>query len=144
MFLSLNSEKSYLKGRSQNPLEATMIVVPPGYDTGIYYIMVANLPRSCSRQQLKGFTRNPQADGTSINVDQAMIYPNSIGGWVRVKGEHDFIKAIGKRIFPLVIIDTNTSIAHLDGGIFEHRALIADGNNKTKWIGLGFSPISCG
>ena len=30
----------------------------------------------------------------------------------------------------------NNFKAHLDGGTFEHRSLIADGRNETEWVNL--------
>jgi hypothetical protein len=78
-----------------------MAPVPPGDKTGLYYILVANLPWSCTWQKLKDHTRN-HPDGTFINVDHAYVYPSSSSsamcsgyGWVRIIGKLDFKKALG-------------------------------------------------
>jgi hypothetical protein len=72
-----------------------MSPVPPGDQTGIYYIIVAGLPWQCSWQKLKDFARNQQPDGSWIEVDHAMVYPDTTNGWVRVKGRSDFLKVLG-------------------------------------------------
>lgn len=70
--------------------------VKPGDETGIYYIIVAGLPWQCTWQRLKDFARNVQADGTCIDIDHAMVYPDyPTNGWVRVKGKDNFHKALG-------------------------------------------------
>jgi hypothetical protein len=72
-----------------------MTKVPPGDQTGVYYIIVAGLPWQCSWQKLKDFARNQQTDGSWIEVDHAMVYPDTTNGWVRVKGKADFLKVLG-------------------------------------------------
>jgi hypothetical protein len=78
-----------------------MTRVPPGDETGIYYIIVAGLPWQCPWQKLKDFARNQQADGSWIEVDHAMVYPDTTNGWVRVKGKAEFLKVLG--IFPSIL-----------------------------------------
>ena len=72
-----------------------MAIVPAGSETGIYYIPVSGLPFKCPWQRLKDFARNPQPDGTFIDIDHAMVFPNTTDGWVRVKGKEAFRKAYG-------------------------------------------------
>lgn len=72
--------------------------VPPGDETGLYYIIIANLPWQCSWQRLKDFARNQQADGLCLNVDHAVVYPGTTNGWVRIKGKEDFHNALGSHL----------------------------------------------
>ncbi len=72
-----------------------MTKVPPGDKTGIYYVIIAGLPWQCSWQKLKDFARNQQPDGSWIEVDHAMVYPDTTNGWVRVKGKSEFLKVLG-------------------------------------------------
>ncbi|PMD36996.1 hypothetical protein L207DRAFT_433688 [Hyaloscypha variabilis F] len=98
-----------------------MPLVPAGDETGEYYIIVCGLPWNTSWQKLKDFARNQQPDGTYIEIDHAMIYPqNQTNGWVRVRGKDSFLRAL----------------AHLNGGELDHKALIADGRNETQPVML--------
>ena len=73
--------------------------VSAGNKTGIYYIIVAGLPWQCTWQRLKDFARNAQPDGSYIEIDHAMVYPESpTNGWVRVKGKETFKKALGEQL----------------------------------------------
>ncbi len=112
-----------------------MPLIPPGDETGEYYIAVAGLPWNCSWQKLKDFARNQQPDGSYIEIDHAMVYPhNQTDGWVRVKGKENFLKAYGT---PQPLMRTMTDITvHLNGGKLEHKALLADGRNGTGPIML--------
>ena len=74
--------------------------VPAGNITGVYYIVVAGLPWACSWQRLKDFARNLQPDGKCIEIDHAMVYPDSTDGWVRVKGRENFLKAFSEHESP--------------------------------------------
>jgi hypothetical protein len=74
-----------------------MAPVPPGNQTGFYYVIVAGLPFQCSWQRLKDFARNQQADGSYININHALVYPDSTDGWVRVKGKSDFQRVLGTK-----------------------------------------------
>ena len=79
-----------------------LVQVQPGNVTGIFYIMVANLPWKCSWQKLKDFARDQQADGTWIEIDHAHVYPDgTTSGWVRVKGRENFNKAMGMFLLSL-------------------------------------------
>jgi len=71
--------------------------VPPGNETGVYYIVVSNLTWRTSWQTLKDFSRNCQPDGSCINIDHAYVYPgtHTTDGWVKVKRKADFRKALG-------------------------------------------------
>jgi hypothetical protein len=112
-----------------------MPLVPAGDETGDYYIIVAGLPWNLSWQKLKDFARNQQPDGSYIEIDHAMIYPqNQTNGWVRVKGKENFLRALGmSSLIVGVLADLK---AHLNGGELEHRALIADGRNETEPVML--------
>jgi hypothetical protein len=112
-----------------------MPLVPAGDETGDYYIIVAGLPWNLSWQKLKDFARNQQPDGSYIEIDHAMIYPqNQTNGWVRVRGKENFLRALGMSS-PIVGILADLK-AHLNGGELEHRALIADGRNETEPVML--------
>ncbi|TEY35763.1 hypothetical protein BOTCAL_0581g00010 [Botryotinia calthae] len=92
--------------------------VLPGDVTGLYYILVSNLPWSCSWQILKDFARKHNSEGKCLAIEHAQVYPGSTCGWVTVRGKEDFLKAL----------------QHLQGGTMGNRALCADGRNETKPI----------
>jgi hypothetical protein len=70
--------------------------VPAGDSTGIYHIPICALPWNCSWQKLKDFAKNQQADGSCIDVDLAVVYPDSTNGHIKVVGKENFSKAMGK------------------------------------------------
>ncbi|TPX10832.1 uncharacterized protein E0L32_008221 [Thyridium curvatum] len=90
------------------------VVVPPGKDTDVYYIPVANLGFRASRQRLKDFV-TPVAD-----VDHVEIFRRSTSGWIRVTGFENFCAAFQR----------------LDGGIFLGRAIIACNRNAENAIAI--------
>ncbi|CAD6442991.1 db6e9eb7-3782-4db9-9d22-6475528ff2e9 [Sclerotinia trifoliorum] len=92
--------------------------VLPGDVTGLYYILVSNLPWSCTWQRLKDFARNQDCTGHFLAVEHAQVYPESTCGWVTVRGKEDFLEAL----------------QYLQGGMMENRALCADGRNETESI----------
>ncbi|KAF7937686.1 uncharacterized protein EAE98_002000 [Botrytis deweyae] len=92
--------------------------VLPGDVTGLYYILVSNLPWSCTWQILKDFARKHDSEGHCLAIEHAQVYPGSTCGWVTVRGKEDFLKAL----------------QHLQGGTMGNRALCADGRNETKPI----------
>ncbi|KAK2604868.1 hypothetical protein N8I77_007763 [Diaporthe amygdali] len=85
-------------------------VVPPGNQTGTYYIPISNLPFNVSWQEVKDHVRQVCA------VDHVEIFPKSTSGWVRVKGFEHFRAA-----FEL-----------LNGKEFKGRAVIADDRNADR------------
>ncbi|THV48033.1 hypothetical protein BGAL_0272g00120 [Botrytis galanthina] len=92
--------------------------VLPGDVTGLYYILVSNLPWSCTWQILKDFARKHDSEGHCLAIEHAQVYPGSTCGWVTVRGKQDFLKAL----------------QHLQGGTMGNRALCADGRNETMAI----------
>jgi len=76
--------------------------VAAGDVTGLYYIVVAGLPWQCTWQRLKDFARNG-SDGVLIDIDHALVYPDSTDGWVRVKGKGNFQRALGEILMFLLI-----------------------------------------
>ncbi|ESZ90811.1 hypothetical protein SBOR_8816 [Sclerotinia borealis F-4128] len=86
--------------------------------TGLYYILVSNLPWSCTWQRLKDFAQNQDYKGNCLAVEHVQVYPESTCGWVTVRGKEDFLQAL----------------QHLQGGMMENRALCADGRNETESI----------
>lgn len=83
-------------------------IVPPGIQTGVYYIPVGNLPFDATWQQLKDFVREV------ATVDHVAIFKNSTSGWVKVTGHDNFTKAFAK----------------LNGGLFKDRYLTAMDKNE--------------
>ncbi|KUI65013.1 hypothetical protein VM1G_00164 [Cytospora mali] len=85
-------------------------VVPPGNQTGEYYIPISNLPFNTTWQGLKDHIK------PVCTVDHVVIFPKSTSGWVRVKGYQNF-----KAVFN-----------HLNGKEYNGRAIIADDRNADK------------
>ncbi|KAF7948738.1 hypothetical protein EAE96_007931 [Botrytis aclada] len=106
--------------------------VLPGDITGLYYILVSNLPWSCTWQILKDFARKHDSGGHCLAIEHAQVYPGSTCGWVTVRGKEDFLKALGK-FFDYQEIGLIAE-EHLQGGTMGNRALCADGRNETKPI----------
>ncbi|KAL2024635.1 hypothetical protein VTK56DRAFT_6836 [Thermocarpiscus australiensis] len=92
--------------RSQNLITVT---VGPGSETGLYYILVANLSHSTTWKDLKAFASQ------ACEVDHAEVYPPT-SGFVRVRGLANFEKAF----------------KHLNGNTLGYRSLQADSRNKTQ------------
>lgn len=107
--------------------------VLPGNQTNQYYILVSNLPWTCTWQRLKDFARCQDNHGNCLAIERAQVYPDSTCGWVTVRGKEDFLKAL--RRFLLVWRNhVNRFSEHLQGGMLENRALCADGRNETEPI----------
>ncbi|PSS03741.1 hypothetical protein BD289DRAFT_478236 [Coniella lustricola] len=87
-------------------------VVPPGSQTGIYYIPISNLPFNVSWQQMKDYVRQV------CEVDHVEIFQRSTSGWVRVRGQENF----------------EAAFSHLNGKEFNGRAIIAEGKNADSPI----------
>ncbi|CAJ2506161.1 Uu.00g002910.m01.CDS01 [Anthostomella pinea] len=111
----------------QTPINGTIQqIVKPGNQTGLYYITVSNLPWSTSWQQLKDHVR------TICEVFRVEVFNDSTSGWVCLQGRENF----------------DAAFRLLNGGVFNGRALFADGKNATEpvWIkelvpaGSGSSP----
>ncbi|ROV98205.1 hypothetical protein VSDG_04433 [Cytospora chrysosperma] len=85
-------------------------VVPPGNQTGKYYIPISNLPFNTTWQGLKDYIK------PVCTVDHVEIFPKSTSGWVRVNGYKNFRAAFD----------------HLNGKEFNGRAIIADDRNADK------------
>jgi hypothetical protein len=54
--------------------------------------------KATAKCPMYNFCRNQQHDGTFIDIDHAFVYPESTGGWARVKGKKNFLKAMGEPI----------------------------------------------
>ncbi|KAK4239612.1 hypothetical protein C8A03DRAFT_13997 [Achaetomium macrosporum] len=85
------------------------VTVRPGSETGLYYILVANLAHSTTWRDLKAFAEQ------ACEVDHAEVYPPT-SGFVRVKGRANFERAF----------------KHLDGNTLDYRALQADARNMNQ------------
>ncbi|KAH9898905.1 hypothetical protein F4778DRAFT_175915 [Xylariomycetidae sp. FL2044] len=97
----------------QVPINGTVQhMVEPGTKTNLYYILISNLPWQTSWQQLKDHVR------TVCSVDRVEVFNDSTSGWVCVKGRENF----------------DVAFQLLNGGIFNDRALCADGKNATDPI----------
>ncbi|KAK3295706.1 uncharacterized protein B0H64DRAFT_152274 [Chaetomium fimeti] len=90
----------------QNNRILETFTVKPGPETGLYYILVANLAHRTTWRDLKAFASQ------ACEVDHAEVYPPT-SGFVRVKGRANFEKAF----------------KYLDGNTLEYRALQADARN---------------
>lgn len=106
--------------------------VLPGDVTGLYYILVSNLPWSCTWQILKDFARKHDSEGKCLAIEHTQVYPGSTCGWVTVRGKDDFLKALRKYFDYQEMVLTDAE--HLQGGTMGSRALCADGRNETKPI----------
>ncbi|KAI2472003.1 hypothetical protein F4781DRAFT_45684 [Annulohypoxylon bovei var. microspora] len=97
----------------QVPINGTIQTkVSPGNQTNLYYILVSNLPWQTSWQQLKDHAR------TVCTVDRVEVFNESTSGWVSVRGRDNY----------------DAALRLLNGGIFNGRALLADGKNATETI----------
>lgn len=70
--------------------------VLPGDVTGLYYILVSNLPWSATWKDLKDFARKQDDLGNCLAIEHAEVYRKSTCGWVIVRGKEDFCKALRK------------------------------------------------
>ncbi|KAI1116086.1 hypothetical protein F5Y14DRAFT_85787 [Nemania sp. NC0429] len=99
--------------QQQIPINGTISgMAPPGNETGYYYIPVANLPWQTSWQELKDHVR------TVCSVEHVEINEDSTSGHVVLKGRANF----------------DAAFRLLNGGVFNDRALIADGRNVDNWV----------
>ncbi|KAI1464675.1 uncharacterized protein F4812DRAFT_466915 [Daldinia caldariorum] len=97
----------------QVPINGTIQTkVSPGNQTNIYYILVSNLPWQTSWQQLKDHVRTVSA------VERVEVFNESTSGWVSVRGRENY----------------DAALHLLNGGVFNGRALLADGKNATESI----------
>ncbi|KAI1502720.1 hypothetical protein F5X99DRAFT_407798 [Biscogniauxia marginata] len=97
----------------QVPINGTIqSKVPPGNTTNLYYILVSNLPWQTSWQQLKDHVRNV------CPVERVEVFNDSTSGWVSVWGRDNF----------------EVALRLLNGGVFNGRALLADGKNATETV----------
>ncbi|KAI1492451.1 hypothetical protein F5X96DRAFT_377821 [Biscogniauxia mediterranea] len=97
----------------QVPINGTIqTIVQPGNKTNLYFILVSNLPWQTSWQQLKDHVR------TVCSVERVEVFNDSTSGWVSVRGRENF----------------DLAYRLLNGGVFNGRALFADGKNATEPI----------
>ncbi|OTB08616.1 hypothetical protein M426DRAFT_158468 [Hypoxylon sp. CI-4A] len=97
----------------QVPINGTIQTkVSPGNETNVYYILVSNLPWQTSWQQLKDHVRSVST------VERVEVFNESTSGWVSVKGRENY----------------DAALRLLNGGVFNGRALLADGKNATETI----------
>ncbi|KAI0424048.1 hypothetical protein F5Y09DRAFT_348123 [Xylaria sp. FL1042] len=97
----------------QTPINGTISgLAPPGNETGYYHIPIANLPWQTSWQELKDHVR------TVCSVEHVEINEDSTSGHVVLKGRANF----------------DAAFRLLNGGVFQDRALIADGRNVDSWV----------
>ncbi|GAB1320284.1 hypothetical protein MFIFM68171_10494 [Madurella fahalii] len=100
---------SILRRNQQYSRSLVTVTVGPGSETGLYYILIANLSHNTTWKELRAFAAQ------ACDVDHAEVYtPTS--GFVRVKGLANFEKAF----------------KHLNGNTLEYRSLQADARNKTQ------------
>ncbi|RDA86695.1 hypothetical protein CP532_4211 [Ophiocordyceps camponoti-leonardi (nom. inval.)] len=75
--------------RNEAPDNTIMRDVPPGEETGIYYIIISGLPFGTIWQLLKDWLRHAGCD-----VDHIEVFQKSTSGWVRLIGKHNFERAL--------------------------------------------------
>ncbi|OTA04657.1 hypothetical protein A9Z42_0052290 [Trichoderma parareesei] len=94
--------------------------VPPGDETGEYYITFCNLAFNTTWQEMKDWV------SASCPVDYIEVFPSSCSGWMRVKCKDNFEKAL----------------AHLQSEHFKDRYLLFDSRNVTQAIKIKFKETS--
>ncbi|KAK7923087.1 hypothetical protein PG985_007158 [Apiospora marii] len=101
------------KTTPQVPINNTVQVsVPPGDQTGLYYILISNLPWQTSWQQVKDHVR------TVCAVERVEIFNESTSGWVSVRGRESF----------------DLALQFLSTELFNGRPTFADGRNAEQPI----------
>ncbi|PHH89935.1 hypothetical protein CDD83_4911 [Cordyceps sp. RAO-2017] len=75
--------------RNESPDNTVMRDVPPGEETGIYYIIISGLPFGTIWQLLKDWLRQAGCD-----VDHIEVFQKSTSGWVRLIGKDNFERAL--------------------------------------------------
>ncbi|KAI9166912.1 hypothetical protein HJFPF1_03027 [Paramyrothecium foliicola] len=86
--------------------------IEPGDKTGVYYILLCNLPFGTTWQGLLAFVT------PVCTVDHVQVFHGSTSGWVRVVGKNNFEKAW----------------KHLNGGLFNGRHIVASDKNRSEAI----------
>ncbi|KXH60102.1 hypothetical protein CSAL01_09815 [Colletotrichum salicis] len=87
-------------------------MVPPGLETGTFYIPIANLPFDTNWRQFKDWLRE------GCVVDHVQIFGPSTSGWIRVMGQHNFHGACDR----------------LKEGVFHGRRIMFDDRNISSPI----------
>ncbi|RCI10147.1 hypothetical protein L249_8417 [Ophiocordyceps polyrhachis-furcata BCC 54312] len=75
--------------RNEAPDNTIMRDVPPGEETGIYYIIISGLPFGTIWQLLKDWLRHAGCD-----VDHIEVFQKSTSGWIRLIGKPNFERAL--------------------------------------------------
>lgn len=75
-----------------------MTRVPPGCETGVYYVVLAGIAWAADWRELKDFVRRNDG-GAPIEVDHAEIYKNGGGGWVRLLDLNNFRRTFSELFF---------------------------------------------
>lgn len=98
----------------QVPINNTIqVVVGPGNVTGLYYILVSNLPWQTSWKQVKDHVRT-----VCSSVERVEIFNESTSGWVCVRGRENF----------------RAAMRHLGSTPFQDRPMFIDGRNAKEEI----------
>ncbi|KAJ5013271.1 hypothetical protein K4K57_003025 [Colletotrichum sp. SAR 10_99] len=88
-----------------------VVQLPPGPETGNFYIPICNLPFDTRWQALKEWLSR------DCEVDYIQLY-HPTSGWIRVKGPYNFYRACD----------------HLKNGVFNGRCIIYDDSNMTSAV----------
>ncbi|KAL0930838.1 uncharacterized protein CTRU02_213573 [Colletotrichum truncatum] len=88
--------------------------VPPGTETGIFYIPICNLPFETRWKPLKEWLCR------DCEVDYVQIFTISTSGWIRVRGSYNFHRVCGR----------------LKEGVFNGRRIMYDDRNMTSSVVL--------
>lgn len=98
----------------QVPINNTIQVnVGPGNQTGLYYILLSNLPWQTSWKQMKDHVRT-----VCSAVERVEIFNESTSGWVCVRGRENF----------------RAAMRHLSRTPFQDRPIFIDGRNAKEEI----------
>jgi hypothetical protein len=68
-----------------------MAVVEAGNVSGIYYLLFSGLHKDADWRYIKDYARS-----RNLDIDYVEIFPNLLGGWIRVIGLERFRTACGK------------------------------------------------
>ncbi|KAF6827021.1 hypothetical protein CMUS01_09179 [Colletotrichum musicola] len=85
-------------------------MVPPGPETGVYYIPICNLPFDTKWRPLKEWLCN------DCEVDYVQVFTISTSGWIRVLGPYNFYAACDR----------------MKEGVFNGRRIMYDDRNLTS------------
>ncbi|POR34843.1 RNA recognition motif domain protein [Tolypocladium paradoxum] len=120
--------------RNEAPDNTVMRDVPPGDETGIYYILLGGLPFGTIWQLLKDWLREAGCD-----VDHIEVFQKSTSGWIRLIGKDNFERALRRRSQMHVSVSRELcanggGVEHLQTTAYNNRLLLYLDKNRTESI----------